>query len=39
VLDDQQYREHLRSVGVTPRLAAALVALGQAMRAGVYAGA
>jgi NAD(P)H dehydrogenase (quinone) len=38
LLDDQEYREHLRSVGVSPPLASALVALGQAMRAGVYTG-
>jgi NAD(P)H dehydrogenase (quinone) len=38
LLDDQEYHDHLRSAGLPPPLASALVALGQAMRAGVYAG-
>lgn len=38
LLGDEEYREHLVSAGAPAPLAAALVALGQAVRAGVYAG-
>jgi NAD(P)H dehydrogenase (quinone) len=38
LLDDREYLEHLLSTGASPPLAAALVALGRAVRAGVYAG-
>ncbi|GIE36917.1 NAD(P)-dependent oxidoreductase [Actinoplanes italicus] len=39
LLDDREYGEHLLSTGAPPALVAALVALGQAIRDGVYAGA
>jgi NAD(P)H dehydrogenase (quinone) len=38
LLGDDEYREHLLSTGAPPPLAAALVALGQAIRRGTYAG-
>ncbi|WP_177319633.1 NAD(P)H-binding protein [Actinoplanes philippinensis] len=38
LLDDERYADHLLSTGTPPALAAALVALGQAVRAGVYTG-
>ncbi|MEU4161060.1 NAD(P)H-binding protein [Actinoplanes sp. NPDC026670] len=38
LLDDRDYSEHLLSVGTPAPLVAALVALGQAVRAGVYTG-
>ncbi|WP_433790044.1 NAD(P)H-binding protein [Actinoplanes sp. CA-252034] len=38
LLDDEQYTEHLLSTSAPPPLAAALVALGRAVRAGVYTG-
>ncbi|MDR6318074.1 NAD(P)H-binding protein [Actinoplanes couchii] len=36
LLDDQEYRDHLLGTGAPAALAEALVALGQAVRAGVY---
>ncbi|GAA2603173.1 SDR family oxidoreductase [Dactylosporangium fulvum] len=38
LLDDDAYRAHLLGAGTPPPLVTALIALGQAVRAGVYAG-
>ncbi|MFD1369349.1 NAD(P)H-binding protein [Actinoplanes sichuanensis] len=38
LLDDEAYSAHLLAAGTPPALAAALVALGRAIRSGVYAG-
>ncbi|HWS39647.1 MAG TPA: NAD(P)H-binding protein [Actinoplanes sp.] len=39
LLDDREYRDHLRSTGAPEPLVEALVELGRAVRAGVYRGA